>query len=128
MYRIDKQPYGFRLTFGGFIQKDEMAKWVADSEKALVNVSGAFGVLVDMRTLKPLPSDAQAEMKIGQVMYKTKGMQRSAVILSDTLTTMQFRRIGKETGIDKWERYIDASTNADWAEQGETWLTLGKEP
>jgi hypothetical protein len=128
MYCIDKQPYGFRLTFGGFIQKEEMAKWVADSEKALANVSGAFGVLVDMRTLKPVPSDAQAEMKIGQIMFKTKGMQRSAVILSDALTTMQFRRIGKETGIDKWERYIDASAHADWAVRGETWLTQGKEP
>jgi hypothetical protein len=128
MYRIDKQPYGFRLTFGGFIAKDEMSKWVAEAEKALALVPGAFGVFVDMRTLKPLPSDSQQEMKKGQVLFKAKGMQRSVVVLCDAITTTQFRRIGKETGIDKWERYIDASANPDWESRGIAWLKTSQEP
>jgi len=67
-------------------------------------------------------------MKKWQVMFKTEGVQRSAVILSDALTTMQFRRIGIETGINKWERFTDSSAHADWAVQGETWLTQGEGP
>ena len=128
VYRIDKQPYGYRLTFDGFIAKDEMTQWVADIQKALAGAPGSFGVFVDMRTLKPLQVDARQEMKKGQVAFKTSGVQRSVVILNDPVTTMQFRRLGRETGIDKWERYIDASAEPDWEVGGVAWLKNAKEP
>ena len=57
MYKIESVPLGYKLTFEGFIQKDEMERWVADSKKALVGKSGKFGVFVDMRNLKPLLPD-----------------------------------------------------------------------
>jgi hypothetical protein len=41
---------------------------------------------------------------------------------------MQFRRIGKETGIYEWERYIDASSVADWEKIGIDWLSKGIDP
>jgi len=85
-------------------------------------------VFVDMRTLKPLPPDAQPIMVAGQQLYKEKGMQRSVVILADAVTTMQFRRLAKESGIYAWERYLDASSNADWKKVGEAWLTQGVDP
>lgn len=128
MYKIDKKLYGYYLTFGGFIPKDEMDKWVKDSEKALAGQSGKFGVFVDMRTLKPLPPDSQESMKTGQKLYKTKGMQRSVVILNDSVTTMQFKRIAKETGIYEWERYIDASKTINWEQVGVDWIKDGKDP
>jgi len=69
MYKIERKLFGYQLTFGGFIQKDEMEKWVAESKKALTGQKGNFGVFVDMRTLKPLPQDAQEAMKTGQKLY-----------------------------------------------------------
>ena len=105
-----------------------MKLWVEESKKALVAAPASFGVFIDMRTLKPLPKEAQPIMGEGQKLFKAKGMQRSVVILNDTITTAQFRRIAKDTGIDAWERYIDASKTADWKAAGEAWLTKSQEP
>lgn len=48
-----------------------------------------------MRNLKSLPQDAQNEMEKGQKLYKEKGMQRSAVVIANTLIALQFKRIAK---------------------------------
>jgi hypothetical protein len=128
MYKIEKTMYGVKLTFGGFIQKDEMSKWYIESEKVSGTLPTKFGVFVDMRELKPLPTDAQDEMQKGQKLYKTKGMERSVVILNNATTTIQFRRIAKETGIAQWERYLDASVNPDWEEKGKKWLVNAIDP
>jgi hypothetical protein len=41
---------------------------------------------------------------------------------------MQFKKIAKETGIDQWERYIDASSNPNWEDAGLNWIASSKEP
>ena len=81
-----------------------------------------------MRTMKPLPKDARDAMEEGQRIYGQNGMERSVVILNSTLVTMQFKRIAKETGIDQWERYIDASKTSNWEEVGVSWLEKGIDP
>ncbi len=128
MYKIEKKSYGLKLTFGGFIQADEMQNWVNDSGKELGNLASGFGVFVDMRDLKPLPPDAQEVMQVGQIAFKQKGMKRSVVVLANAIVTMQFKRIAKETGIYEWERYIDASSNPNWESIGEAWITKGTDP
>lgn len=124
VYKIEKMGFGFKLEFSGFIKADEMTKWCDESKAALSTQSGKFGVLIDMRELKPLLPDAQEEMKKGQQLFKTKGMERSAVILDSPVVTMQFKRIGKETGIYDWERYIDASSNSNWEKTAIDWLKM----
>lgn len=128
MYKIEKKNYGYKLTFGGTIKADEMMAWVDDSKKKLVMAAKEFGVFVDMRTLKPLATDAQVHMQEGQKLYKKKGMVRSVVIIDSAVTKMQFVRIAKETGIYAWERYIDASSVADWEKVGIDWITKGIDP
>jgi hypothetical protein len=128
MYSIERTTYGFRLTFGGKIPKAEMAAWVGESTAALAGVVDKFGVFVDMRELQVLDADAQAEMKKGQVAYKTAGMERSVVILANPVVTMQFKRIARETGIDAWERYLDASSTPTWEQVGVAWVERGVDP
>jgi hypothetical protein len=94
----------------------------------LANQQSPFGVIVDMRKLTPLPADSQKIMAETQVAYKRKGMRRSAVVLSSPITTTQFRRLAKESGIDAWERYIDASRNPEWSEAAVRWVRDGEEP
>lgn len=50
------------------------------------------------------------------------------MILSDAITTMQFKRIAKETGIYEWERYINASATPNWEQAGADWLTKAADP
>jgi hypothetical protein len=128
MYKIERKEEGFALTFGGMMNKEEMEKWFQESAQALTRCSGAFGVVIDMRTLKPLPRDAQATMVQGQGLYKKAGMQRSAVILDNAVTAMQFKRLAKESGIYAFERYLDASGDASWEKHAMDWVKSGIDP
>jgi hypothetical protein len=128
MYKIEKNNYGYKLTFSGKILAGEMGKWVEDSKRTLVSAAGKFGVFVDMRDLSPLTEESQALMKTGQKLYKDKGMQRSVVILNSPVITLQFKRLAQETGIYAWERYIDASSSSDWESKAINWLNDAVDP
>ncbi len=128
MHKVEKTGYGYKLTFAEFVKPEEMKEWLEESKKALTSSPKEFGVFVDMRTLKPLTPDAQAVMEEGQKLFKQKGMTRSVVILANSVITMQFKRIAKETGIYQWERYIDSTANAKWEQAGVDWLVKGIDP
>ena len=128
MYKIKKKEYGYKITFGDFINEVEMKKWVEESKAALQTAPNSFGIFVDMRTLKPLPPEAQKFMQEGQKLYKAKGMSKSVVILANAVTKMQFKRIGQETGIYQWERYIDEASNPNWEKAGVDWIQNGIDP
>jgi hypothetical protein len=122
VYKIDKTDLGFNLTFGGDMTKDEIEKWYMESEQALIGQQSPFGVIIDMRTLAPLPVEAQEIMVRGQSMYRSRGMERSCVILDDAITTIQFMRLARKSGIFKFERYINASEHRDWLARARNWV------
>ena len=128
MYKIEKKNYGVKLVFSGVITQEEMVKWVTESASIIKTLPAKFGVFVDMRELKTLSQESKSEMEKGQILYKTKGMERSVVILESAVTMMQFKKIAKETGIYEWERYIDASAVKDWEEKGKKWLVSAIDP
>jgi hypothetical protein len=128
MYKIERRVGGFSLTFGGTVTLEELNQWLKESEEALASGNGPFGVIVDLRTLKPVPPDAQALLVQGQGLYKRAGMQRSAVILDSPLMTMQAKRLSKGSGIYAFERYIDASSDPDWEKHAVAWVKSGIDP
>ena len=128
MYKIEKEDFGYRLTFDGSITKEEMDQWLTESQTALSSAPAEFGVFVDMRTLKPLTPEAQGVLQDGQRAYKENGMTRSVVIVNSKILKMQFTRLAKETGIYEWERYIDSSTISDWEKAGVDWLQTAADP
>jgi len=128
MYQIEQVDYGYRLKFGDFIQPHEMKTWMNESIEALTHAPNDFGVFIDLREIKPLPTKSQSYLQQGQKYFKEKGMKRSVVILDKPITKMQFKRIAKETGIYDWERYIDATTDKDWEQKGIDWITSGIDP
>jgi hypothetical protein len=105
-----------------------MAKWVEESKSLIPSLPQRFGIFIDMRNLATLPQESKIEMEKGQIAYKQAGMQRSVVILENSIIAMQFKKIAKETGIDQWERYIDASSNPNWEDAGLNWIVSSKEP
>jgi len=128
MYKIEKKKYGFRLTFAGKMDADEMEMWLMDSRRVLADQTDPFLVFVDMRTLIPIDDDARQSMLNGQRFYKEKGMERSVAILNSPIMIMQFKGIAHETGIYEWERYIDASTEPDWEKVGLDWIINSIDP
>ena len=128
MFNIEKQSYGFKLTFSGIVEIDEMKNWVSESKKVLAAQSSGFNVMIDMRNLKPVSQEVKDETEKGQQLYKQKGMSKSVVILASAILTLQFRRIAKDTGIYAWERYINASKTDNWEEVALNWLIKGIDP
>jgi hypothetical protein len=128
MYKIERKTSGYLLTFSGNIDSDEMEKWVSESQDVLASEPGDFGVIVDMRNLAPLAPEVQQIMVKGQQAYKEKGMKRSAVVVNNAVTKLQFQRLAKESGIDAWERYIDGSATQDWAKVAVAWVKDGVDP
>src|SRR4028119_1852793 len=79
-------------------------------------------------TLQARPG-ARAPVRQCLLFGKQSGMERNAVVLNSAIATLQARRIAKETGIDRWSRYIDASSRPDdWEKVAEEWLTRGVDP
>ena len=129
MYKIEKRPSGFILTFGGNIDAVEMQNWKNDSEKALLNESSSsFGVIINMTELLPLTDEAQGIMVSGQALYKQKGMLKSAVILADPLICAQFKKLALKSGIYATERYIDATKFSNPIEIAISWVKDSIDP
>jgi hypothetical protein len=128
MYRIERTGIGFKLTFSGAVTKAEMEPWFEESKKALETCEKPFGVIVDMRNLELLPPAIQAEIVKGQMLYRESGLKRSAVILRDPIVTIQFMRLAKKSGVYRYERYIDASSDAQWEKHAEDWVRSGIDP
>lgn len=128
MYKIDKQPYGLHLTFSGHISAGEMQLWLTDFSEQVDTIKSDFCVFVDMREIKMVPPESQPALRVGQEYARSHGMQRSVVILSDQVIRMQFRKIARQTGIFEWERYIDASDNPMWKQQGMGWILDSVDP
>jgi hypothetical protein len=51
--------------------------------------------------------------------YRLSGLERSAVILRDPIVTIQFMRLAKKSGVYKYQRYIDASSDQQWERHAE---------
>ncbi len=128
MYKIENTDYGFRLSFDGFMKKPEMEQWLTDSQAKLKSPPKSFGVLIDMRTLKPLPDDAKEVMQKGQALYKRSGMQRSCVVLNSLTLTFQFKKIAQSSGIYSFERYLSAPDVPDWEKKAIAWVKSGADP
>lgn len=129
MYNIERKKSGYVLTFSGNIDANEMQSWFNDSQKKLSNeYNKSFGVIIDMRNLQPLLSEARAIMINGQKLYKDKGMLRSAVILNDTELCNQFKRLAIQSGIFKTEKYIDSTKVSNPIERAISWVNDGIDP
>jgi hypothetical protein len=129
MYKIEIALHGFTLTFSGTIYAEELHRWLRDSERALAARKGrSFGVIVDMRYLLPLGPEARAVILNGQRLFKDSGLQRSVVVLRSLAITTQFRQLAKDSGVYRFERYINADEDPDWLEHALAWLESQVDP
>jgi len=130
MHRIEATQYGYRLILEGFLQREEVGQLLETMKKTIrpVEKGKSFPLLMDLRNSRAVPADARDLMKEAILFCKQVGMERNAVVLNSAIATLQARRLGKETGIDRWARYIDASSRPDWEKIAIDWLTGIKDP
>lgn len=128
MYRIEEEDFGYKLTFSGNINLQELESWIDQSEGFLRNRKGEFAVFVDLRNIRPITASELMHFRNGQELYREHGMVRSVVIYKGAIVPLQFRDIAKQSEIFSGERYIDANRNENWEEDGLNWVRYAKEP
>jgi len=128
VYNIEKMDYGYRHTFGGELNKDEMAQWLEESAQILSDQDGDFAVFIDIREILPISQVIQKFFQRGQNLYSNKGMTQSVVIMNNPAVKMQFKRIAVQSGILASQRYIGAISNSLWEEAALGWVVENIEP
>jgi hypothetical protein len=121
MYKIEKTNYGVKFTFSGLVDEQEMKRWAQDVVAGTKALQKGFCVFMDMRGMHPLPRDAWLVMQKAQERAAKAGMARSVQVVDEPITSMQFKRFARTTGISDRERQIDASSVPDWEKAAMDW-------
>jgi D-serine deaminase-like pyridoxal phosphate-dependent protein len=128
MERVRITDYGVDIVFGGPLTREEAAELLAELDRKLPPPGGHFGLLVDSRRSRAYSAAEQAIFKRGILLCVERGMERSVVVHDSHISTLQAKRLGKETGTLAWTRYIDARSHPDWQRIAEDWLRHGIDP
>lgn len=121
--------YGVRVHAPGYITPAEARAWFEDLKlRVLAREGRPFGLLVDARTQKANPPETQDVVKESMLWLRSNGMERSVVVLDSTVALIQILRLSKASGVYAYERYLDASKDADWERRAEDWIIRAIDP
>jgi len=121
-YKIERTEFGVRLSIGPHPLLEEILQWAEDVKEKVHQVEGPFCVLADLRQVELIPPESQPILTEVQAYCRSRGMMRSACLLNNKLTALQFRRIAKSSGIYAWERYIDCNQHENAEKIALGWL------
>lgn len=128
MYTVEPSAHGFTITIGDKVTSEDATLVLEQSRAVLEDCAKPFGVLVDIRSLRPLPREVERLIDQTQRLFRENGLRRSAVVLASATLTMQFRRMAAESGVAAGERFIDASQDPQWHRTALAWIVDGVEP
>lgn len=128
MFEYYETNYGIKFIFQGFIQLDELRRSSQEVGQLMRRLKKGFGILCDMRGMSVLPPEARELMKRNMERAKHAGSGRSAVIVDDVITAIQFKRLARDAGISETMRQIDASSALDCERVAVDWIASGIEP
>lgn len=127
MYKFEIKNYGFKVTFSDFLHKEDVQAYKDELAKTLDVLPEKFGILVDMRTMKPLAPDSQETLTSSQQLVANR-LTRSATVVDSAIINLQFKRLSKQSGVIDSKRFIDASKTPDWEQKAVDWITDGIDP
>jgi len=131
MYKIKRTIYGFKLIFGGYIQKQEIHDWINEIENELSSITNNFGIIVDMSAIKtpqPILSEVTVISQNLRKIIKTRGKHRLVIALNDKSVIDQLNKISKDYGFYERERYLNARKSFTWEKKAIDWVVNAKDP
>ncbi len=128
MYLVEIKDYGLLVQVRGSLGVEDAQVWLQDIKDSLEKVSAPFGIIVDVREAKIFLPQTQEVIKSAIEVCAKGGMERAAVILNNAVSTLQARRLARESGTATWQRFLDASYQEDWEEKALQWLINGIDP
>lgn len=127
MYNIEKTSFGLKLTLSDFVRKEDIDNYKNELDNLLRMLPDKFGILIDMRALKPLAPEAQESLTKTQKLVGPR-LTRSATIIDSAILNMQFKRLSKKSGVITSKRFIDASKVDNWEQAAVNWIVDGLDP
>lgn len=127
MYKIEKKDFGIQITFAGFIEKEEMLRYKADMRALLDTLPAKFGIIMDMREMKPLPADSQEVLNEDPELVASR-LTRSITLVNSALVSMQSKRLAKESHVSQTKRHLDPAKTPNWEKVARDWIVDGVEP
>jgi len=120
-------PFGYRTAISSPFTPAEATVWFADV-KRIVGAPHKFGQFIDLRGQKAASDDTNVIIQDAMKWVREQGMERSAVVVANSVTKMQILRLAKEVGMYAYERYFDASVEPEWEAKATAWIEKGTDP
>jgi hypothetical protein len=105
-----------RLTIDGVASVEDLESFNEEVRQKLAVFGGKpFGVLVDLRKMRPGSTESTEKVKEHQAMLIKAGVQKSAEVVSSAAAMLQLNRVGRESGlISKVQRFTDIESALAW--------------
>lgn len=121
--------FGVRCTAPGFIKPEDARAWFEDLKRVVAKLGKSrFGLLVDIRGQLANPAETTQIIQDAMMWLKKAGVERSAVVLDNSVMKIQITRLAKTSGVYAWERYFDAADDAAWESKALEWINAGIDP
>lgn len=129
MNSVERTNYGYKVTLAGFVIAAEMHSWLENIHQLLKEHGDEpFGVIIDIRKLRILSSEARQAMIAGKEVFDLKNLKRVALVVDGLVTTLRYRQIAREIGDYCCERFLDASRTKNWEQVALAWVQDGIDP
>lgn len=128
MYENEPTAYGYRMTFGGFMDKEEMEAWASEVRTSLARTPAVWHCYVDMRQLRTMSEEGQRLMSEVKRDCHDQGLRRVATLVESPTVRLQFEQMSDGTGGSEMDRYLDTQTTDAPEQAAVEWVRDGVEP
>jgi hypothetical protein len=127
-YFIEKTDYGLYIKFSGQLCKYSIKDWFIDI-KLTKGAKKNFGLILDLRGVKPICHDTARILTYGRAYLHGHGLNRVVIVYDTSATIIELMRLFVELGCDpNSEKHISSTMNSNWQEQAVNWIKYGIEP
>ncbi len=105
-----------RITVDGVATVADMDAFNDDAKRKIKLFGGKpFGVLVDLRRMKPGSPESAEKVKEHQAILMKAGVKKSAEVVESAASALQLNRIARESGLlSKVQRFTDVEAALAW--------------
>jgi len=129
MYKNDPTGYGYKMTFSGFIDIEEMEDWAQEVQRELRRAPTEWHCFVDMRDLDTMSPDAQELMSRVKAKCHDQGLTRVSTLVASPTVRLQFEQMSEETGRGTdLDRYLDVQSTNSAEEVALQWVRDAVDP
>jgi hypothetical protein len=109
------------IVVDGVASVEDLETFNVETRKKLALFGGKpFGVLVDLRKMRPGSPESTEKVKEHQALLIKAGVVKSAEVVATAASALQLNRVAKESGLlSKVQRFTDVESARAWLREPE---------